>query len=63
MNKINNQIDSLDDNWKGNLAGFNTAPIEKVSVGLIGIGNKGKAFILIVWLADRKRESNIMREI
>jgi len=38
------------------LAGFNTAPIEKVSVGLIEIMNRGKAFIrMFDWLIEKEK--------
>ena len=45
IDEINSQIKSISGKYKGNMVGFKTEPIEKVKIGLIGIGNRGKTLI------------------
>ena len=45
LDEINHQIKNATDKCKGSMIGFKSPPIEKVKVGLIGIGNRGKTLI------------------
>ena len=56
LNKINHQINGVADKCKGNMVGFKSAPIDKVKVGLIGIGNRGKTLIqMFDWLIEKEK--------
>ena len=56
LNEINHQINGLVDKCKGNMVGFRSSPIDKVKVGLIGIGNRGKTLIqMFDWLIEREK--------
>ena len=56
LNEINHQITGVADKCKGNMMGFESAPIDKVKVGLIGIGNRGKTLIqMFDWLIEKEK--------
>ena len=56
LNEINHQINSVVEKCKGNMIGFRSSPIDKVKVGLIGIGNRGKTLIqMFDWLIEREK--------
>lgn len=56
LDELNIQINSVSDKCKGNMVGFKTTPIDKVKVGLIGIGNRGKTLIqMFDWLIENEK--------
>jgi predicted dehydrogenase len=56
LDELNIQINSVSDKCKGNMVGFKTTPINKVKVGLIGIGNRGKTLIqMFDWLIENEK--------
>ena len=56
FDEINHQINGITEKCKGNLVGFKTEPIDKVKVGLIGIGNRGKTLIqMFDWLIKKDK--------
>ena len=56
LDGLNIQINSVSDKCKGNMVGFKTTPIDKVKVGLIGIGNRGKTLIqMFDWLIENEK--------
>ena len=56
LDELNIQINSVSDKCKGNMVGFKTTPIDKVKVGLIGIGNRGKTLIqMFDWLIKNEK--------
>ena len=56
LNELNIQINNVSDTCKGNMVGFKTTPIDKVKVGLIGIGNRGKTLIqMFDWLIENEK--------
>ena len=56
VDEFNGEIADISRKCKGNMIGFKTLPIEKVRVGLIGIGNRGKTLIqMFDFLLENKK--------
>ena len=56
LDELNHQINGLTDKCKGNMVAFKSVPIDKVKVGLIGIGNRGKTLIqMFDWLIENEK--------
>ena len=53
---INGILESVSRKTAGNLKGFQVSPIEKVRVGIIGLGNRGSTLIeMFRWLVENNR--------
>ena len=56
LDEINSHIKSASGKCKGNMVSFNSPAIDKVKVGLIGIGNRGKTLIqMFDWLIENEK--------
>ena len=56
LDEINSHIKSVSGKCKGNMVGFKSPSIDKVKVGLIGIGNRGKTLIqMFDWLIENEK--------
>ena len=56
LDEINSHIKSVSGKCKGNMVGFKSPAIDKVKVGLIGIGNRGKTLIqMFDWLIEKEK--------
>jgi predicted dehydrogenase len=55
-NSINDILESVSRKTSGNLKGFQVSPIEKVRIGIIGLGNRGSTLIeMFRWLVENNR--------
>ena len=56
LDEINSHIKSVSGKCKRNMVGFKSPAIDKVKVGLIGIGNRGKTLIqMFDWLIENEK--------
>ena len=58
--EFNNEIAGFSRKRKGNMIGFKTLPIEKVRVGLIGIGNRGKTLVQMFDFLLKNKKAEIV---